>query len=211
MAEREERTTGLRSLLSMSKVYDGFQQVIGGKKARKYVVDNFINKFNGERCKVLDIGCGTGYLLDYITKDIEYHGYDLNQTYIDHAKNKYGERGSFYCERVRNMELSENEKFDFVIAMGLIHHLNDQESIDLFSLAFNALKKNGKFLTLDGVFTNEQSNLAKYILNNDRGKHVRTEKEYIVLAKSHFDIIDSEVTDDLFTIPYTACILSCTK
>lgn len=209
--QQEERKSGLRSFLSSPFIYDSFQSIIGGKRARKYVVENYVNPTITTESKMLDIGCGTGYVLDYISMPIDYLGYDLDPTYIDYAKQKYKGRGLFFCERVNEMELKKGEKFDFVLAMGLLHHLDDKESTELFKTAFDVLKKGGNFLTLDGVYTDEQSQLSKYVLKNDRGKHVRTEKAYVKLANALFADVNSTVTDDLFVIPYTACVLVCQK
>lgn len=207
MADQEERLGGLRRVLAAPQAYDLFQQISGGKRGRKYLVNNYVK---GSSSRILDIGCGTGYILDYLNKDVNYKGYDLNQTYIDFAKKKYPQY-DFHCERVNKMELNESEQFDYVIATGLLHHLNDQESSELIEIAYSGLKKGGKFLTLDGVYTDTQSKLSKWVLNNDRGKHVRTEAAYMTLANKYFDQIDSEVSDKIFIIPYTACILSCEK
>ena len=211
MEVSEERKSGLRSLLSTSLVYDLFQSVIGGKRARKYVVHNYINNKLKNGSNVLDIGCGTGYVLDYFGTEVNYIGYDLDETYIEYANKKYQGKGKFYCQRVKEMNLAEKDKFDFVMAMGLLHHLNDQESIELFGIAHSVLKEGGHFLTLDGVFTDEQSTASKYILNNDRGKHVRYLNEYKKLASNYFSNVDSEISDEIFRIPYTACILDCQK
>ncbi len=207
MDEKEERLGGFRKVLAAPQVYDMFQFLSGGKRARKHVVSKYVNKGPS---RILDIGCGTGYVLDYLGKDVDYQGYDLNQTYIDYANKKYSQY-DFYCERVNKMDLPEADQFDYVIATGLLHHLNDDESLDLIEIAYSALKFGGQFLTLDGVFTNSQSKLTKWFLSNDRGKHVRTEDAYLTLVQKYFGNIESEISDTIFTIPYTACILSCTK
>jgi len=101
--------------------------------------------------------------------------------------------------------------FDFILAMGLLHHLNDKESSELFQLGLSSLKYGGKMIFLDGVFTSDQGRLARFILKKDRGKYVRTETQYKTLAQKHFTKVESIVLSDLFYIPYTACILTCRK
>jgi SAM-dependent methyltransferase len=44
--------------------------------------------------RVLDIGCGPGYMVEYL-RGATYFGFDINSRYIAYAK-KYGGRGSFY-------------------------------------------------------------------------------------------------------------------
>lgn len=209
MIKNEENIKGVKSILALPVVYNIFQNVTGGKNARRYIVENYIPK--NEKLKILDIGCGTGYITEYLSSSVEYHGYDLSSVYIEYANSKYGKDHSFYHERVNKMQLEEKEKYDLVIATGLIHHLSDSEAIKLFEIAHTVLKDGGGFLTLDGVYTDTQSSLRRFILSKDRGKFVRTEREYMNLARNYFSEINSEINENLFVIPYTACILNCKK
>lgn len=207
----DQRTNGIRRILSSPEVYDFFQVLVGGKKSRKYIIENYISKILNPGDKILDIGCGTGYILDYIDDKAIYCGYDLDQRYINFAKQKYIGRGEFHCARVSRMNVSRDKQYDFVFAFGLIHHLDDNEAIELFKIANTHLKDRGRFLTLDGVFKSKQNFITKAFLKNDRGKYVRTENEYLALAKNVFPIVDSEISDSIFNIPYSACILNCSK
>ena len=207
----DQRTSGLRKILSSPQFYDFFQVLVGGKKSRKYILENYISDKLKAGDKILDIGCGTGYILDYIDDKAIYCGYDLDQRYINFAKQKYKGKGEFHCARVNSMNVTDEKQYDFVFAFGLIHHLDNNEAIELFNIAKSNLKSGGIFLTLDGVFKTNQNFIAKAFLNNDRGKFVRSEIEYLELAKSVFLTVESEISDKIFNIPYSACILNCCK
>lgn len=45
---------------------------------------------------VLDVGCATGGLLDFLSSDITYVGVDFDRTRIDEGREKYGLRARFY-------------------------------------------------------------------------------------------------------------------
>ena len=74
-----------------------------------------------KKVSLLDFGCGTAHLLEYINKNniqnIEYNGLDISETFINTAKKKFPEK-QFYC-----LDLySDYEKlpmFDFIILNGV--------------------------------------------------------------------------------------------
>jgi len=208
-----ENKSGLRSLLSNPRIYDFFQFVIGGKSARKFIVENYINNMINEGGAILDVGCGTGYLLDYLDRNLkaEYLGYDLDHRYIDFAQRKYGSMGKFVCKSVTDIDLIDQGPFDVILAMGLLHHLNDKESRDLLSLCSRFVSDRGKVIFLDGLFVEGQSVMRKAILNNDRGKYVRSLEGYTDLIAPFFKKVETLVKPDLFYLPYTASIIICSK
>lgn len=70
---------------------------------------------------VLDFGCGTAHLYQYIIdnsiKNIAYSGLDLSETFVDAAKEKYP-KNSFYSLDI----LKDNDKlpeFDYIICNGV--------------------------------------------------------------------------------------------
>ncbi len=204
-----ERNNGLYRWLSSPIVYDSYQTLVGGKQCRKKVVQEYGPKI--ANAKILDIGCGTGYVLDYLPQDVDYVGYDLSEDYIEKAKKKYGHRAQFHCQRVSHLNLEGAGTFDFVIATGVVHHLNDDEATALYQLGFKALKSGGKMVTEDGTFIPNQNWFAKFIIKNDRGMQVRKPMEYQNLAKQSFDNVQVNIRHDLFYIPFTSCVLECRK
>lgn len=204
-----ERTNGLYQLLSSPSFYDFYQKIVGGKRCRKRVIQEYSP--NISPIKILDIGCGTGYILDYLPDDVNYTGYDLSEKYINKATQKYGHRARFFCQRVSHLNLEETSTYDLVIATGVLHHLNNEEGKKLFQLGFKALKPGGKMITEDGTFIQNQNRIAKFIIQKDRGLHVRKPNEYEFLAKDFFSEVTISIRHDLFFIPFTSCVLECYK
>src|SRR5687768_8485487 len=91
-------SSGLHRILDRPRIYDRLQRFLGAERARRRVVDEFFRPVRG--AKLLDVGCGTGSLLDYLPEDIEYVGFDLNPAYIEAARERYGQRAKFFCVRV---------------------------------------------------------------------------------------------------------------
>ena len=198
-------TSGVYSILSIPFIFDAYQKLIGSDDFMKRYVREFICPFPDAR--ILDIGCGTAQVLKYLPENIEYVGYDLNPDYIEEASKKYKGRGDFYCERISDFSITKVNYFDIALAGGVLHHINDEEAKKLFEMTSHLLKPGGCLITYDGVYIEGQSKLAKYILSKDRGKYVRTHKQYINLARNSFSNIESLIIHDMYKIPYTAIIM----
>jgi 2-polyprenyl-3-methyl-5-hydroxy-6-metoxy-1,4-benzoquinol methylase len=171
------------------------------KIVRKYITKNNVN--------VLDIGCGTGEILESLPK-VKYFGYDINPIYINDAKKKYKGLGNFFFKKFTNKELKKLPKFDHVLLLGILHHLNDAEVNALMLLLKKTLKKKGNIITLDSIFSKEQNPIAKLLIKMDRGENVRTKDGYLRLIENHFKKINSKVYHQKF-IPYTWFVTNCTR
>ena len=202
------RQFDLRYFLKIPFIYTSYQKLVGGYRARKLFVENMVKVRPNQ--KILDIGCGPGDILDFLPK-VNYQGIDLDNNYIEKAKKKYRNRGTFTCTGIAEFTLSEPESFDIVIASGVLHHLNDKESIKLFEIAYNALKPNGRLITYDGCYIKNQNLISKMFLKLDRGKFVRTKNEYEKLANSYFSNVKSIIEEEYFRIPYTSIGMECKK
>jgi cyclopropane fatty-acyl-phospholipid synthase-like methyltransferase len=101
------------------------------------------------------------------------------------------------------------EPFDTVLALGILHHLDDAEASTLFSIAAQALKPGGRLITVDGVWVEGQSSVVKYLLSRDRGQFVRKIAEYQKLGAGHFAQMQAQVRHDLLRIPYSLLVLEC--
>ncbi|NER93867.1 MAG: class I SAM-dependent methyltransferase [Symploca sp. SIO1B1] len=198
----------LRSFLSLSVFYSFFGWLIGGSSCRTEFVHKYVSPKPGD--KILDIGCGPGDIVPYLP-DVEYIGFDASLKYIKTAQAKYGHLGQFYCQKVSRTNFNNDSDFDIVLAVGIVHHLNDLEALELLALAKDVLKPGGKLVTFDGVFLKNQSPIARYIIAQDRGKFVRHKEEYFSLTSKVFSDIKVSIRHDLLRIPYTHLILECTK
>ncbi|MGR6832886.1 methyltransferase domain-containing protein [Aliivibrio wodanis] len=201
-------TNGTREVLNIPYVYNIMQNIMGANKFRVWFAEKYLNN-NGE-IKVLDIGCGTAEILNYLNSNIIYSGFDLSKEYIESARKKYGTRGDFECGLVTDKSFEDNESFDIILVLGVLHHLEDEEVLSLCLLATKHLKKGGKLITVDPCFIDNQNYLAKYLISKDRGQNVREQDGYLTLLNSSFSSIDSTIRNQRW-VPYTHCINVCIK
>lgn len=197
-----------RTLLSHPLVYAVHSRLAASRARRQDFVDRFLKPMRGER--VLDIGCGTAALLPMMP-DVVYIGFDLSREYIESARKTHGARGEFHHRALTAEAANEFEPFDLVMAIGVVHHLDDREAELLFRVAHGALRPGGRLITYDGAFVSDQSKVARMLLKWDRGRHVRSPESYEAIARRVFSAVEATVHHDLISIPYTHCVMTCTR
>ena len=199
-----QKTSLLYRLLSNTLVYSLSQKIMSGTSFRAKIVKKYITKNN---VNVLDVGCGPAEILESLP-EVKYFGYDVNPNYINYAKKKYGKKGNFFCRKFTNKDLKKLPKFDYVLLLGILHHLNDDEIKELMLLIKKILKKNGNIITEDPILIQKQNPVAKLLVKMDRGNNVRKKEEYIKIIKTHFKKINSKNYHQQF-IPYTWFCMNC--
>jgi cyclopropane fatty-acyl-phospholipid synthase-like methyltransferase len=197
----------IRSVLAIPAAYNLWWKVVGGPAWAKVLVSEYVQPRVGAR--ILEIGCGPGMIARYLPR-AEYVGFDISSKYIEMARKRFPQ-AQFVCERVSQFSLAKQQSFDAVLALGIVHHLDDQEAMQLFQISYAALKLGGKLITFDGVWTNDQSPAARWLLARDRGEYVRNEGEYVNIASQVFANVRASVRHDLIRIPYTHLILECVR
>lgn len=198
-------TSGLRAALSLPSVYDFVQNLVGARRARIELVRDYLRPQPQQL--VVDVGCGTGEMLDALPDDIRYIGFDLSQRYIDSARIRYGARARFECRDVAQAVSLNVGSADLALAFGLLHHLEDNEVRSLLSTLRGLLAPGGRVVTIDPTLTAGQHPVAAFVARRDRGRNVRAPEQYRALAADVFGEVEVEVRHDLLRIPYSHCIL----
>ena len=180
------------------------QRVMSATSFRKKIVKKYITKPN---VKVLDIGCGPAEILSTLP-NIQYYGFDINPNYINSAKKKYAHKTKFFCKKFTSKDTKLLPKFDHILLLGILHHLNDREINALMLNIKKNLKRKGNVITLDNIFINNQNFIAKFLIQMDKGMNVRSKKGYLNILKNHFKKINSKVYHQKF-IPYTYFVTNC--
>jgi len=89
---------------------------------------------------------------------------------------------------------------------GVMHHIGDADLAATLACVKAALKPGGALFTLDGCYAPGQSRIDKWLLDNDRGVHVRDAAGYRALLAGTFDDVDLHIRNDLSRLPYTFAI-----
>lgn len=104
-----------------------------------WAIKTFLSKKNKKNLKVLEIGCGFGYLTYALAKSgYTIKGVDISQHAIDQAKQRYGDH--YVCCNVNDME----GQYDVLILTEVVEHIPDIK--EFFGALYNLLKPGGEIV-----------------------------------------------------------------
>lgn len=89
--------------------------------------------------KLLDVGCGMGFLLAAISDTWEKHGVDMSEYAYQYSRN----RGDIYCGKIEDAPYESNY-FDVLVLSHIIEHVESPEL--LINKCRRILKPNGKLI-----------------------------------------------------------------
>lgn len=196
---------GIRRFLSVPILYSMFQSAVGAHRARVRFVSEHVRPEVGQR--VLDIGCGTGELVELL-KDQTYVGFDPSPSYIAAARARFGHLGEFEIGSVTDPPPLPGT-FDLAVVVGVLHHLPDESARLLITLARAQLRPNGRLITLDPVFVPHQNPMARALAKGDRGDFVRFPEQYAALASGIFGSVATIEHHDYLRLPYSHLVMEC--
>ncbi len=200
---------GLQRWLKIPRLYNLLQDTVGGNALRRKVIQSHVRAKAGD--KIIDIGCGPAQILPWLP-DVQYLGLDINQNYIASAKRTHGNKGTFVVGDTKSLRHdSRFREADIVMALGVLHHLDDEDATHCIRFAYDALKERGRLVCLDGCWIPDQGLFSRYVMSYDRGRNIRTEQQYRELAGKVFTNVDAWVDKKPMRIPYVTVVLECQK
>lgn len=202
-----ERTGGIWFWLSAAALYSLFQNLLGARRAQRMLIAEYIRPNRGDQ--ILDVGCGPADILNFLPPDVRYVGVDRSRTYIEAARRRHGARASFYVGDAQNINISQDNSFQRVLALGLLHHLDDDAAVILLETCRRCLAPGGFLLTMDPIFTYPQNPIARFLIKSDRGLHVRNRDAYFDLAHAIFPNVQLHIRTNILRVPYSHAVMIC--
>jgi 2-polyprenyl-3-methyl-5-hydroxy-6-metoxy-1,4-benzoquinol methylase len=139
------------------EIYDSFYRITSWGLLMQNLIEYITN--NAPRnANILDLMCGTGYLLNIVSKkrkDLICEGIDLNKEFIEYAQTKKSDI-SFKIGDVLKWE--SNKEYDIIVCSGGIHHLRDEDKDIFINRIAVSLDKKGVAILADPYindYTNE--------------------------------------------------------
>ena len=171
---------------------------------KKFIKNLDPSFFEKRKIRVLDIGCGTGYLTNLFCKfSDEVFGADYLDEFIIEAKLKYNEPKFFNCD-IYNLDKIEGV-FDLVVCFGVMQHLSDLETaFKNIKLKLSTNKQSKVLITTtnsNSIFY--KNNLKLKFINPTEKKKLNynlfSKEEYLRVAK----LFDLKITkyNYMFVLP----------
>lgn len=201
-----ERTCGIYRFLRRAAAYDILQAVIRPTWKYREFVERYVRPYKGMR--LLDVGCGTATILSYLPC-VEYIGVDVNANYIRRAAKRFGNRGTFIVSDGSGCLGVPDKSVDVVLALGVLHHVNDEVAKNILTECARVLAPGGRFVSHDPVVDVDCSFGARLFVRLDRGKHVRARADLLALVGMQFAEVESLMVSDSLRIPFHEIILEC--
>jgi SAM-dependent methyltransferase len=196
-----------KRLLEIPFVYDGVLNTVYRPGHRNLFVNDLIGARSGMR--ILDVGCGTADILKRLPP-VDYVGLDENPDYLNVARTRHGNLGTFTTLDVLGKEFSDLGKFDRILLLGVLHHLTDSDCSGLLSALAAGLKPDGFLITLDPAFEDNQHPISWMVSRFDRGRYVRHHLKYHEMISRSFDIEAAHLKRDFLRLPSTTALYRAT-
>lgn len=137
---------------------------------------------------ILDLGCGLGILSNILAINSEkkvVHGIDKSKSRINEALKTIQERKNvnFFIKDITDIDYN---KYDTVILSDFLHHLKNNEQINILKIIYAGLNNESRLIILD---VNKNNSLKYYFANfidfvlNGRKSNFRSIKEWEIIIR----------------------------
>ena len=186
-----EVNSGLRSILKYGWVYRLSQSFFGEKKSKQFIIDQYLLTLTNNTV-LLDMGCGAGNFAYFIPENIHYIGFDPNENYIEDANEKFKHQPNFkfYAGTAASKSVNDpiaDASVDYALIHGVLHHLSDDEIVEMYRMAERVLKPGGKMVSLEPVWYEGQSPVNRHVMSMDRGKNIKQKSQWLKMAHENTD------------------------
>ena len=126
-----------------------------------------------------------------------YLGVDNNEKYLKNLSKKWPKYKflNLDIKKKETLEIINNYEPNFIFINGAIHHLDDT-TVGSVKFLINKFK-NSFFLSVDPIIFNNNF-INKIMIDMDRGKFIRTDKEYKKLMSE----FEKMIVDDFYTMSF---------
>jgi cyclopropane fatty-acyl-phospholipid synthase-like methyltransferase len=200
----------LSDVFDNPKLYELFQFGVARSGTSRRIRDEVLRPSGIQN--VLDFGCGIGYhSLEF--PEAQYVGIEPLEGCVQKAEIMYpAQNRKFLVGDHRTLKTLTDSSFDLIIAIGVLHHIDDETFSEFMFQGQRLLRPGGRMTTFDPVYHNAQSKISRWVVGRDRGRWVRTQPEYQTVIEKYFtNKVEAKIYSKLLRIPYDHIAFNVTK
>lgn len=156
-------------------------------RARKRILEWFLKRFplDINEISILDIGCGTGFYIEFWKKwgARSLTGLDLTQKSVSELSRRFAEY-SFYKGDIGARDLNLNRKFDLITAFDILFHIVDEERFSQAIHNIGTMASAGAIILISDNFLRDGREKVFFGQNNRSYERYRIE-----LEKNNIEIV----------------------
>ncbi len=145
----------------------------------------FILKYANQQSSLLDLGSGSGLIVNrlypFVNSITCIECIEPFTQFIHKSKN-------ITIEHCDLLKFESDRKFDIITAFGVMHYMNEQESIKIYSKYREFLKPNGKFIIKNQFGIKETINVSGY--SEEQKRDYYSQYRYIEWEKQTLQDLD---------------------
>ncbi len=192
----------MKRILNFAQIYDFYQRLIGAEKYLSFLVNNII--LNENNIKILDLGCGSSIICDFLPNSVNYVGVDISEKYIKYSSKKYPNR-NFVCSSIcEKMPLDGN--FDVVFSEGVMASLSDEMLLKVFEQINLIADKNTRIIMSDTNYREGDGFFLRFLHSQERNQNKRNKNDYISLMEPYFNVNKIHELNNVYHIPYSKLV-----
>lgn len=135
-------------LKSTPDIYDEIAPSFHQTRKKPWPIMDLIKTYIEKSDSIIDLGCGSGRIGEFISRDQNYLGIDNSKGLIEIAKKNYYTNNNinFQVSDIISVKLPKND-FDLVLMIATIHHIPTKElRLQTIKNAVTALRPGGKIV-----------------------------------------------------------------
>ena len=160
----------LEAVMGQPVVYRLWMAPFAEQKFNPIAVHNDLSRVR----RVLDVGCGPGTNAGHFAHT-DYLGLDWNERYIRSARRRH--KGNFQVADAEKLVVAPGERFDFILANSLLHHIDLTATNRLLSHLRGLLTEDGHIHIIELVLPAE-AGIPRALARSDRGQFPRPSEEW---------------------------------
>ena len=130
---------------NISTIHEAGVAYYQNKNCRSRYVTEILNHVpEGPNVRVLEVGCGTGFMSQFMPNKVQYHGIDVSEGMIIETDKYIGPNRKFSCAKLEDLNVTD--KYDLIYSMSVLHHIYDLT--EFRGMILSHLKEGGIYMGL---------------------------------------------------------------